>query len=453
MESESSQQESLSLGVLGLGHVGLPTALGFAEIGWNVVGTDSDALKVEMIAAGRTPFFEPGMEELLKKHLGSARFRVVKDVAEAVQSSDILFICVGTPHHEDGSADLSQVEGAVLTVAENLDSFKLIVEKSTAPVRTAQWIERTMLRYGKEPTHFEVACNPEFLREGTAINDFLRPDRIVLGAGSPKAATWLRKLYEPLGRPILVTDINTAEIIKHASNSFLALKISFINMLSDLCEQAGIDVRDVAAGLGMDPRIGPSFLKAGIGYGGFCLPKDLKAFLHVAEEFGSDFSLLKEVERINRARPHRFIRKLQQALWVLKGKKLGIWGLAFKAGTDDIREAPSLNIVRELLRSGVSLRLYDPQGMDNFRQLFPENPSQLVYCASAKEAARGVHAIAVLTEWREFSDTDWQELRRNVAVPVVVDGRNCLDRSEVEAAGFEYYGVGLPVRGHEEVHT
>jgi UDPglucose 6-dehydrogenase len=441
------------IGVLGLGHVGLPTALGLAEIGWCIIGTDNDAAKVDQISRGIIPFYEPGLHELLQKHLASGNFRPVADVAETVRQSDVLFICVGTPHHEDGSADLSQVEGAARSIAENLNGFKLIVEKSTAPVHTARWIERAIMRYQNGNRQFEVACNPEFLREGTAMHDFLHPDRVVIGARSEKAKNWLCEIYKPLGAKILVTNLNTAEIIKHASNAFLALKISYINMVGDLCEAAGADVHDVAEGLGLDPRIGSSFLKAGIGYGGFCLPKDLKAFVNVAQEFGVNFSLLREVERLNQDRIDRFIRKVQRALWVLKDKRLAVWGLAFKPETDDIREAPSLKVVRQLQQAGALLRLYDPQAMEAFRSVFPEDPGRLTYCSSALEAAEGAHAILLVTEWREFRDVEWGAVRQNVAVPVVIDGRNCLDRAVLESGGFEYHSIGQPSPLLHEVGT
>jgi UDPglucose 6-dehydrogenase len=430
------------VGVLGLGHVGLPTALGFAEIGWTVVGTDNDESKVTAVDQGVPPFFEPGLEELLRKHLASGRFKALRDVGETVRQSDILFICVGTPHCEDGSADLSQVEGAARVVAENLTSYKLVVEKSTAPVMTARWIERAILRHGDGKNEFEVACNPEFLREGTAIHDFLHPDRVVIGALSEKARSWLAELYGPLGRPMLITDLNTAEMIKHASNAFLALKISYINMVSDLCEAAGANVKDLATGLGLDPRIGSHFLQAGIGYGGFCLPKDLKAFMHVAEELGVNFDLLREVERVNQSRVEWFVRKVQKALWVLRDKKLAVWGLAFKPQTDDIREAPSVNVVRRLRQAGALLRLYDPAATQEFRQVFPEERDRLVYCSSAIEAARGADAILVLTEWPEFREMDWKQVRECVVLPVVVDGRNCLDATALKAEGFEYHCMG-----------
>jgi len=432
------------IGVLGLGHVGLPTAVGFAELGYQVIGTDSDARKVETIAQGKSPFYEPGLEPLLQKNLAAGRLRVTTDVGEAVRASDILFVCVGTPQRPDGSADLSQVEAVIRTVAENLNGYKLIVEKSTVPVQTAQWIKRTLIRYAGSNATFDVASNPEFLREGTAVHDFFHPDRIVIGVESDRAKEWLLELYRPLNAPVVVTDLNTAEIIKHAANSFLALKISFINMVADLCEATGADVVKVAEGIGLDPRIGKHFLQAGVGFGGYCLPKDLKAFIHIAEEHNVDFSLLKEVERINEARVDRFIRKVQKALWVLKDKTLAVWGLAFKPNTDDIREAPSLKIIRRLLDEGANLRLYDPAAMENVQQVFPENPPRLVYCQSAIEAATGAHAILLVTEWDEFKQMDWEQVKQVVALPIVVDGRNCLDPTKLQEAGFEYYGMGRP---------
>ncbi len=895
-----------TVGVLGLGHVGLPTAVGFAELGWQVIGTDSDSVKVALIASGRCPFYEPDLEPLLRKNLAEGRLKVTPDVGEAVRESDILFVCVGTPQKPDGSPDLSQVEAVIRTVAENLNGYKLIVEKSTVPVQTAQWIKRTILRYAGNDAEFDVASNPEFLREGTAVHDFFHPDRIVIGVESERAREWLLELYKPLNAPIVVTDVNTSELIKHAANSFLALKISFINMISDLCEAVGADVTEVAKGIGLDPRIGPHFLQAGVGYGGYCfdgmetsftlnspnlvarpmkelfqiaqhnpprfvlsfdlvrrqpiftrikaltyrdyegefirihtsmgrsltvtadhpvvvydplfdkfrvvpayqvrqgdlmvailgipelpkqpiidllppllespfaswvkvrlrdgdfrsiplkaireiprnlmryphdirrrncmpllvydhlrqigavgdnelllfttkgnptycpsrftidadfmrmlgyyiaegcivaekgrkgavrervnftfgthetdliedlrrilncygirflerrtqgavtfvvssrvfafllrdvlgcgtrsenkrlpyiafnvdeslraallqglfsgdgcfsslnggrngcfeyatvskaladsvilllqslglvpslktcrtkkskqttyivringfnqlkrlaailgqrqrqllretfgryqrqirpigyrkqegfailpvthierfydrrevysmetengllvagsgllvhncLPKDLKAFIHIAEEHRVDFSLLKEVERINEARIDKFVRKVQQALWVIKDKTLAIWGLAFKPNTDDIREAPSLKIIRRLLEEGANLRLYDPAAMENVKQIFPEDPPRLVYCTSSIDAARGVHAILLVTEWDEFKNADWTRIRQVVTLPIVIDGRNCLDPRVVREAGFEYYGMG-----------
>jgi len=445
--------------VLGLGHIGLPTALGLAELGRRVIGADDDAGKVGLIRAGQPNFYEPGLTDLLSKHLQSGRFQPVEDVGAAVRSGSIIFICVGTPQKASGQADLGQVEAVARLVARNLNGYKLIVEKSTVPAITAQWLKRTIVRYnlGKptlaageatsglpspQPPDFDVASNPEFLREGKALEDFFHPDRIVCGVESERAREILTNLYSPLQRPIVVTDTSTAELIKHAANAFLSTKISFINMVSDLCEKVGADVNAVARGLGLDSRIGPQFLDAGIGYGGYCFPKDLRAFIHLAEEHGVDFSLLQEVERINHRRVDVFVRKIRQALWTLPGKTLGILGLAFKPGTDDIREAVSLKIIQALLDEGSLLRLYDPEAMPNTQRVFPASTERLTYCPSAYEAARGAQALLLLTEWEEFRQLNLLRLREVMEVPVLVDGRNLFDPDAARKAGFEYVCMG-----------
>ena len=463
MSDNSSLQEmnldDATITVLGLGHIGLPTALGLAELGRRVIGADGDASKVELIRAGHPNFYEPGLNDLLSKHLQSGRFQPIEDVEAAVRSGSIIFICVGTPQKASGQADLGQVEAVARVVARNLNGYKLIVEKSTVPAITAQWLKRAILRYnfGNSPAaagestsglpsppllDFDIASNPEFLREGKALEDFFRPDRIVCGVESERARAILTNLYNPLQRPILVTDTSTAELIKHAANAFLSMKISFINMVSDLCEKVGADVSAVARGIGLDSRIGPQFLDAGIGYGGYCFPKDLRAFIHLAEEHGADFSLLQEVERINQRRVDIFVRKIRQAIWTLPGKTLGILGLAFKAGTDDIREAVSLKIIRALLDEGCILRLYDPQAMPNTQQVFPASTERLTYCPSAYEAAHGAQALLLLTEWEEFRQLDLLRLRGLMEVPVLVDGRNLFDPDAVRKAGFEYVSMG-----------
>ena len=471
IDSGNSNQESLreaTIAVLGLGHVGLPTALGFAELGREVVGADGDPSKVALIRAGQVPFFEPGLSELLSKHLKSGRFRPVEDVDAAVRSASILFICVGTPQREDGQADLTQVEAVAQVVARNLNGYKLIVEKSTVPAITAQWLKRTILRYsngkaavvtpaanegtanhfdshleaGVSAANFEVASNPEFLQEGRAVENFFHPDRVVCGVESARAREILTEIYRPLPCPLVITTVSTAEITKHAANAFLATKISFINMVADLCEKLGADVAGVARGIGLDSRIGPDFFNPGIGFGGYCFPKDLRAFMHLAQEHGLEFSLLKEVERVNLQRVEVFIRKVRQALWVLQGKTIGILGLAFKPGTDDVREAPSLKIVQALLEEGGILRMYDPQGMPNAQQVFPEAPGRITYCTSAYDAARGAHALLLLTEWEEFGRLDLIRLRDLMELPVLVDGRNLYDPGAARQAGFEYVSVG-----------
>jgi UDPglucose 6-dehydrogenase len=457
--AQNTDLDDAPIAIVGLGHIGLPTALGLAELGKRVVGADDDAAKVTLIRAEQPPFYEPGLSDLLSKHLCSGRFQPMEDVGAAVRSGSIIFICVGTPQKASGQADLSQVEAVARVVARNLNKYKLIVEKSTVPAITAQWLKRTIARYrlgtareaagnssdelgSSAGASFEVASNPEFLREGRALEDFFHPDRIVCGVESDRAREILTSLYSPLGRPIVVTDVNTAELIKHAANAFLSTKISFINMVADLCERIGADVTAVARGIGSDSRIGPQFLDAGIGYGGYCFPKDLRAFIYLAEEHGVDFALLQEVERINRRRLEVLLRKIRQALWVLPAKTLGVLGLAFKPDTDDVRESVSLKIVKALLEEGCILRLYDPQAMPNAKQEFPETPGQLTYCASAYEAARGAQALLLLTEWDEFRQLDLAELKSLMELPVLVDGRNLFDPGTVRRAGFEYVSIG-----------
>ncbi len=443
--------------VLGLGHIGLPTALGLADLGWKVIGADDDAKKVGLIRSGDPIFFEPGLSELLTKHLQSGKFQPVDDVEAAVRAASIIFICVGTPQKASGQADLAQVEAVARVVARNLNGYKLIVEKSTVPAITAQWLKRTIVRYnaGKSlgapggsapgspaPLEFDIASNPEFLREGRAVEDFFHPDRIVCGVDSERARKILTDLYTPLGRPIVITDTSTAELIKHAANAFLSTKISFINMVSDLCEKVGADVTAVTRGIGLDSRIGPQFLDAGVGYGGYCFPKDLRAFIHLAEEHGVNFSLLQEVEAINQRRVDIFIRKVHETLWTLRGKTLGILGLAFKAGTDDIREAVSLKIIQALLDEGSILRLYDPQAMPNTQAVFPPSTDRLTYCSSAYEAAQGAQGLLLVTEWDEFRQLDLTRVREVMEVPILVDGRNLFDPATVRKAGFEYVSMG-----------
>ena len=457
-----TEDTQLKLGVLGLGHVGLPTSLGLAELGWSVVGADDDRKKAERIARGDAPFYEPGLGDLLQRHLASGRFRVATDVPTAVREATVLFVCVGTPEREDGSADLSYIEQVAHTIALNINGYKCIVEKSTTPVRTAEQIKRSILRYSRAHSargpenatdaDFDVVVNPEFLREGAALEDFFHPDRIVLGVESRRALDLLLQVYQPLldrlgsnhRARVISTDVNTAEIIKHASNAFLATKVSFINMVADLCEATTADVGTVVQGIGLDPRIGPHYMRAGIGFGGYCLPKDLRAFTQIGAEHGVDFSLLREVERINQNRVDRFLIKVRQAVWVIKDKTLAVWGLSFKPGTDDVRQAPSLRIVSSLLEEGARLRLYDPRSMSEFRHRFPEDSSRLVYCASPEETTDGAEAILILTEWPEFLSVDLTEVYRRMAVPVIVDGRNLFDPATVRSLGFDYHGVGRP---------
>ena len=449
--------EDIRIAVFGLGHVGLPTALGFAELGWDVIGVENDPDKASLIGAGNSWFYERGLTEILNRHLETGTFRVETDVSQALNDANVLFVCVGTPQREDGAADLSVLESLAQGIGSNLDSYKLVVEKSTTPVNTAQQLRASIARHARssKPTgantnpHFDIAVNPEFLQEGRALDDFFNPDRIVLGIESERAQDLLMTIYKPLvakmgstvDDTVIITDINTAEIIKHASNAFLATKISFINMISDLCDVTGADVTHVARGLGMDHRIGPAFLNAGLGYGGYCLPKDLKAFSYIASRHGVDFSFLEEVERINTNRINNFLEKARQALWVLKGKTIAVWGLSFKPETDDIRDAPSIGVVSSFVNEQARLRLYDPKASGHFKALFPQN-DQITYCDAALTAVEGADALLVVTEWSEFLEIDIREVADRMNVPLIIDGRNVYDPDEMRKSGFEYHGLG-----------
>ena len=432
----------MKLGIIGLGYVGLPSAAGFAELGFDVVGTDSDPRKLEALHKGRSHLYEPGLQELLDKHLPSGRLRLADDIETVVNEATVLFICVGTPQAENGQADLSQVEEVVASIARHIDGYRIIVEKSTVPVATAGWISRTIAANTNGVTDFDVASNPEFLREGSAVSDFLNPDRIVLGVESQRARETLEGLYASLDCPVFVTDLNTVELIKHASNSFLAMRISFINMISDLCEATGADVTKVAAGMGLDSRIGQAHLEAGLGYGGSCFPKDVRAFIHMGEQLGVDFTLLNTVEDINQARIDKTVGRLASALGGVEDRPIGVLGLAFKPGTDDIRESPSLKVVQRLLAAGAVLRLHDPKAMDSTRVVLPEIPGRLAYCQSPYEAADGSDALLLLTAWPEYRELDFARVRGLMAKPLLLDGRNLLDPGEIRSLGFDYSSMG-----------
>jgi UDPglucose 6-dehydrogenase len=443
------------IAVLGMGHVGLPTALSLASMGWKVLGADALLSLVQKIKAGHAPFYEPGLDELLREHLGK-RFFPMDDLESAIREATVIFLCVGTPQKSTGEADLTQVEAAARTIAQNLNAYKLIIEKSTVPAITAQWIKRTISRYARTgknhdatgvtsmPIRFDVASNPEFLQEGMALKNIFHPERIVCGVDSIRARQIMEEIYNPFHSPLVMTGLSTAEIIKHAANSFLSLKISFVNMVSDLCDAVGADISEVGKGIGMDPRIGPAFLQAGIGFGGYCFPKDLRAFIYLAEEHGIDFSLLKEVENINRRRVDVLIKKLRETLWVLHDKTIAVLGLAFKGGTDDTRESPSIRVVEALLEEGASLRLHDFKAMPLLARVLPEQPGRLTYCDSPSSAASHAQALLVLTEWPEYRDLDWSDIRIQMDVPLVIDGRNLLDPAYMREAGFEYISMGRP---------
>jgi UDPglucose 6-dehydrogenase len=444
----------MKISVIGAGYVGLTTAACFAQIGHDVFCSESDTEKLGKLRNGVMPLFEPHLEDVIKGVLKIGRLRF-GSTEEAIAWGDAIFICVGTPPLPNGDADLAAIEGVARAIAKYASGYRLVVEKSTVPVQTGAQLRKHLSVHSTPKLKYDVASNPEFLREGTSVEDFLHPDRIVIGADSPRAADLLREIYEPIVRqkftcpihsscpkrkePIfLATDTNSAELIKHASNSFLAMKISFINMVANLCEVVGADVTEVAHGMGLDPRIGPAFLNPGIGFGGFCFPKDVQAFIRIAEKSGCDFSLLKEVEKINQGRVERFVEQVRNELWVLRGKKIAVWGLAFKPNTDDVRFAPALSIVRRLQAEGAQIQAYDPEAMEKAKKEIPD----ITYCQDAYEAAKGTDAVLLLTEWEEFRKIDWKRLAGLVERSLIIDGRNILSPDEIASHGFHYVGIG-----------
>jgi len=448
------------ISVIGCGYVGLVTGTCLAEAGHHVVCTDNDPERIATLKAGVIPIYEPHLDAILAENHRSGRLSFTSDAGAAVRAGEAIFICVGTPPLENGEADLSAIDNVARLIAAEACESKLVVEKSTVPAQTGQQLKRVLEVYRRNGSaEFRVASNPEFLREGTAVEDFLHPDRIVFGVEDEVSEKQLREIYRPIlqrrfrcsvhlsGCPatppptLVVTTINSAELIKHASNSFLAMKISFANMIADVCERVGGDIKEVTRALGLDPRIGPRFLDAGLGFGGFCLPKDVQAFIRLAERSGVDFSMLKEAERINKRRIEQFLNKIRQALWVVKDKKVGVLGLAFKANTDDIRFAPSLDVLRKLLAEGAKVRAYDQEAMDRTSAVFP----QVHCCREPYEVARDADALLILTEWEEFRQLDWNRIRELMARPLVIDGRNLLNPGAMIERGFEYYCFGRPM--------
>jgi UDPglucose 6-dehydrogenase len=428
----------MKISIIGSGYVGLVTGACFADLGNEVICVDYDKEKINSLKKGIVPFYEPGLEELVSRNLKEKRLSFSSDLKAAVKKSLVVFIAVGTPSKPDGESDLTYVENVARKIAESLNSYRLIVEKSTVPVETGKWVEHTINVFNRKKVKFDVASNPEFLREGSAIQDFLHPDRIVIGVESKKAGDILTELYKPLKAPIVVTDIKSAEIIKHASNSFLAAKISFINAVANLCEKTGADILKVADGMGLDRRIGRSFLDAGIGYGGSCFPKDVDAFIYIAQKLGYDFELLKAVKRINEEQIRTVLKKIEQALWIVKGKNIAVLGLSFKPNTDDMRNAPSLEIIEALIKDGAAVRCFDPQAMPKAKKLL----SNVKFCADAYEAARGVDCLVIVTEWNEFKELDFLRLKKIMRQPIIVDGRNIYEPGKLKESGFKYIGVG-----------
>jgi UDPglucose 6-dehydrogenase len=457
-----SMPNPVAICVVGSGYVGLVAAVCFAEMGHRVTCVDNDETKVKTLCEGGVPIYEEYLPQLLDRHRGRG-VTFTTDLHGAVESSEAVFIAVGTPQGDTGSADLSYVEAVVSEIAITINNYKVIVEKSTVPVYTNEWIRRVLHRHGVDSGHFDVVSNPEFLREGTAVIDFLHPDRIVVGANTERSAEVLSRIYKPLTEgsyyaqpgavqgscsfsrpaPLLVTSAQSAEIIKHASNAFLALKISFINSVANLAEAANADIEDIAAGMGMDSRIGPKFLRAGLGYGGSCFPKDVAAFHWVAKERGLDFQLLDEVRKINETQKDIFFNKVLSALWTLRGKRLAAFGLAFKGDTDDIRESPAVEIIGKLLEAGASVTAYDPAAVKRAKAVLPPS-SKMQYANGIYEAAKDADAVLILTDWKEFAKIDLERLRQSVRFPIVIDGRNLYKPQHMFDHGFTYLSVGRP---------
>jgi UDPglucose 6-dehydrogenase len=432
----------MKITVIGAGYVGLITAACFADLGNEVLCAEKIESHIDQLRKGIPHIYEPGLGEILKKNVDEGRLEFTTDVQKAINFSEVVFICVGTPQSDSGKADLAQVEDVSRQIAEFMDGYKLVIEKSTVPVNTHQWVKKTILRYASEGVDFDVASNPEFLREGSGVYDFMNPDRIVAGVESERARLIFEELYEPFTRedhPLLLTSPAAAELIKHASNSFLAMKISYINMIAQLCENVGVDVNMIAQGIGLDERVGANFLNAGIGYGGSCFPKDVQAFIKIAEDHGLDFGLLRETEKINTQMKRAFLDKVEDILWINKDKNIAVWGLAFKPGTDDIREAPSIDIVRELSDNGARLRLFDPEAVDNFKRLFPETDN-LSYVEDKFAALENADALLILTEWDEFREADLSIVKDLMRLPIIIDGRNLYDPQDMH--DFEYYSMG-----------
>jgi len=427
----------MNLAIVGSGYVGLVTGTCFAEVGHKVICVDNDLKKVHQLQDGKIPIYEPGLEDLIKKNVAAGRLTFTSSIGDAVAASKVIFIAVPTPPQPDGSVDLSFVEGVAREIAIHIKEYRIVVDKSTVPVKTGEKVAQTIARVNPG-ADIDVVSNPEFLREGSAVEDLMKPDRIVVGVSSERAVAPMKEIYTPFNAPIMITDLNSAELIKHAANSFLALKISYINAVAAICEASGANVERVADGMGADKRIGRAFLNAGIGYGGSCFPKDISAFIRISRELGYEFKLLEEVERINANQKERFVKKVRDALWVLRQKKIGVLGLAFKGNTDDVRSSVAISIVQQLLAEGAEVRAYDPQAMEKAKPLVPG----AIMVEHPEDVADNADALLILTEWTDFKSLPWPAVRKRMLSPLLFDGRNLLNREEMKAAGFQYTGIG-----------
>ncbi|MCS7279639.1 MAG: UDP-glucose/GDP-mannose dehydrogenase family protein [Thermodesulfobacteriaceae bacterium] len=433
----------MHIAVIGTGYVGLVAGAGLADFGMKVTCVDKDVEKIEFLKKGLVPFYEPGLEELIRKNLKAGRLRFTHKLEEAVKSSLVIFICVGTPPNSDGSADLSQIKEVALALAETIDEYKVIVTKSTVPVGTNRWIKSLIDTHKKAKVEVDLISNPEFLREGSAVEDFMHPDRVIIGGESSYALAIIKDIYRPLylaETPFIITNLETAELIKYASNAFLALKISFINEVANFCEKVGADVTVVAKGIGLDPRIGSKFLNPGPGFGGSCLPKDVKALVHQGQKLDSPFKILEAVWEVNEKQKLKAIEKLETLLGDLKDKTIGILGLSFKPNTSDVRESPALVIVPKLLEKGAKVKVYDPVAMEEFKRSI-EN-KEIIYSSNPLECATSAEALLILTEWNEFRFLDLNQIKGIMKKPIIVDMRNIYEPATVKNLGFLYSGIG-----------
>jgi len=429
----------MNICVVGTGYVGLVTGAVFADLGNDVVCVDNDRAKIDALKAGRMPIYEPGLEEMVARNVEDRRLSFTTDLGAGIRHGDVIFIAVGTPSKDTGETDLSHVEAVAAEIGRSMDRYKVVVNKSTVPVGTGEFVREVITRHQPRPIDFDVVSNPEFLREGSAIEDTLRPDRIVIGAPNQQVAMTLVELYAPLERPMIITDLPSAEVIKYASNGFLAAKISFINAIANICENAGADVSQVMKGMGLDSRIGMQFLQAGLGYGGSCFPKDVDSLIHTAARFGYDFKLLRSVVEINKERASHLVDMMRKAMGGLEDKTIAVLGLAFKPNTDDMREAKSIEVVRLLHAAGAQVRAYDPVAMANAKALMPEG---VVFCESAYEAAAGADGVALLTEWNEVKYQNLDRLRGLLRHRLIFDARNLYEPERMRRLGFEYYSIG-----------
>jgi UDPglucose 6-dehydrogenase len=432
---------STKIAIIGTGYVGLVTGACFAEVGHTVYCVDNNSEKVALLQAGGMPIYEPGLKDLVARNAAAGRLHFTDSITEAVDRAEVIFIAVPTPPKPDGSVDPIYIEGVAREIAASLTGYRIIVDKSTVPVKTAEKVAKTIRRYAKTKVEFDVVSNPEFLREGFAVEDLMKPDRVVIGVASQRPVAAMRDIYSPFNAPIIVTDTNSAELIKHAANSFLALKISYANALSAICEASGANVQEVTCGMGLDARIGSRFLNAGLGFGGSCFPKDLSAFVHISEQLGYDFRLLKEVQRINSDQMTRFVKKITDTLWVLREKRIGVLGLAFKQNTDDVRQSPAIDLCQRLLKEGAKLRVFDPEAMGKARAILPAS-EQFTYVEDMNAVAEGCDALVIATEWPHFTVLDLARIRETMTTPIIFDGRNLLDPAEMEHMGFIYKSVG-----------